>query len=95
MRALVNKLSACIYKPDYSGGLTKSRNKPMIRTMMLRKPKSPVKTPSASVLVSVKYRSKAPMITRSSPKNFSARDSQKVSPSLMPIPIPFSDVVPT
>jgi len=69
----------------------------MIKTTMLKKPKSPVKTPRAVVLVSVKYRNKAPMITRSSPKNFSARDNQKVSPSsLMPVPsFPFSDVVPT
>jgi len=68
----------------------------MIRTKMPKKPKKPVKTPRASVLVRVKYRNSAPMITRRSPKNFSAKDSQKVSPSLMPIPsFPFSDVVPT
>ena len=80
----------------YSGGLTKRRNSPMMRTMMLRKPKKPVKMPSASVLVRVKYRNSAPMIASRSPKNFSASDSQNVSPSLMPVPsFPFFDVVPT
>ena len=38
----------------YSGGLTRSRNKPQIRTMMLRKPKKAVNTPRTSVLVIVK-----------------------------------------
>jgi hypothetical protein len=57
----------------------------MSRTTMLRKPKNPVKIPRAVVLVRVKYRNNAPMIVRRSPKNFSARDSQKVSPSLMTV----------
>jgi hypothetical protein len=70
---------------DYSGGLTKSRNKPISKTTMLKKPKRPVKPPRAVVLVRVKYRNKAPMIVRRRPKNFSANDSQKVSPSLMPV----------
>ena len=63
---------------------------------MPKKPKKPVKTPSALVLVRVKYRNSAPMITRRSPKNFSASDNQNVSPSLMPVPsFPFYVVVPT
>ena len=55
----------------------------MIKTTALKKPKSPVKPPRTAVLVRVKYMNKAPMIVRRSPKNFSASDTQKVSPSLM------------
>ena len=55
----------------------------MIKTTALKKPKSPVKPPRTAVLVRVKYMNKAPIIMRRSPKNFSASDTQKVSPSLM------------
>ena len=67
----------------YSGGLTRSKNKPTSKSTMLKKPKNPVKLPNVAVLVSVKYKKRAPIIVSRSPKNFSARDSQKVSPSLM------------
>ena len=55
----------------------------MIKTTAPKKPKSPVKPPRTAVLVRVKYMNKAPIIMRRSPKNFSASDTQKVSPSLM------------
>ena len=49
---------------------------------MLKNPKNPVKLPNTVVLVRVKYKNRAPINVRRSPKSFSAIDSQKVSPSL-------------
>ena len=54
---------------------------PIARTMMARKPKKALNTPSSVVLVAVKYRSKLPMMSSIKPKNFSASDIQNVSPS--------------
>jgi hypothetical protein len=61
---------------DYSGGLTKSRNKPTARSTMLKNPKNEVNTPKVVVLVTVKYRNKAPIMVSSKPTNFSASDTQ-------------------
>ena len=40
-------------KQGYTGGLTISSRTPMIRTMMLRKPKNALNAPSTVVLVAV------------------------------------------
>ena len=44
--------------------------------MMPKNPKNEVKIPKVRLLVTVKYRNKAPIIVSSKPKNFSASDTQ-------------------
>jgi len=61
-----------------------SRKRPMSKTTTPKKLKSPAKPPNAG-LVNVKYKNKAPTTVIRRPKNFSARDTQNVSPSLIPL----------
>jgi hypothetical protein len=61
---------------------------------MPKNPKNEVNTPKVVLLVTVKYRNKAPIMVSSKPENFSASDTQKVPSSLILSPS-FFDVLPT